>query len=99
MRGPSNERKMPSNAFDGGEYLVGGYVQTRAKPSLHFRRTVQTRAHTHGMACETKEWSRKGPRDGGGRYVGFTRGFRLLPNRKNKSTSSRVGPARWAAAP
>lgn len=30
MRGPSNERKMPSNAARGGEYRVGGY--TRAWP-------------------------------------------------------------------
>jgi len=31
VRGPSNERKMPNDATDGGEYRVGGYARACPK--------------------------------------------------------------------
>lgn len=86
MRGPSNERKMPNNVAVGGEYRVGGYA--RASPSENLACILGTRfkpgQEPRPGLSETKERSRRGPRGGGG-YVGFTRGFRLLPDRKKQA--------------
>lgn len=91
MRGPSNERKMPNSVAD-EEGVSGGRVRARAAENLacilgtrfkpgHARPGLKRKKGVRG-AC------------GGGGYVGFTRGFRLLPDRKNKLASSRSGFAR-----
>lgn len=63
-----------------------GWAGTREpgrKPSLHFRRTVQTRASRPGPKRKKGVGA---ARDSGG-YVRFTGGFRLLAVRKNKLAS------------
>lgn len=83
MRGPSNERgRCLTTWADGGEYRVGGY----ASPSENLACILGSRGSNPGKQArsETKERMRRGQRGGGG-YVGFTRGFRLLPDRKKQA--------------
>lgn len=84
MRGPSNERGRCLTTWPMEGNI--GWAGTRASPSENLACILGSRGSNPGKQArsETKERMRRGQRGGGG-YVGFTRGFRLLPDRKKQA--------------